>query len=313
MKKYIVFLILLFCTSTIFQSCGQAEEEIIMQNYPKIDGSTSSLPIIQGIYKAMYKPEIIDGEKEWSGLPETVSQTIESYKMLIDGTVDLIIVPDPSEEVQKLAEEKSVELEYIPICLEALVFITHKSMPVDDITTEELRNIYIDGTITNWQQLGGKDKKIMALVRNEDSGSHALMEKFVLKGDKLSEAVNENNMMMTMIAMVEKIENFVNAQTAVNLQDDRDIWFPLGYTIYYYLQNNKDEQKWDNVMMLNVDRVKPNDETIASGEYPYTTNYYAVVRKDTPSDSTSRKLISWLLSNEGQKIITNAGFGNIKQ
>jgi len=128
-KTKIVFLSVLFCVALIFQGCG-AEIDNIAKNYPKIDGSTSSLPIVQEIYKAIFKPETIDGEEVWSGLPMSASKTIESYKLLIDGEVDMIIVSDPSEEVKALAAEKGVELEYTPICLEALVFINSGVRPL---------------------------------------------------------------------------------------------------------------------------------------------------------------------------------------
>ena len=308
MKKHIIFLSLLSFIAVMLQSCGQ--NSIVTQqakhiginelNYPRIDGSTSSLPIVQEIYKAMYKPEIIDGEKVWSGLPQSAAKTIESYQMLIDEEIDLIIVPDPSEEVMKIAVDKRVELEYIPVCLEALVFIVNQRTGIDNIATEELKSIYTDMQINNWSQLGGQNENIFALSRNEDSGSHALMEKFVLKGGKMNE--NIDNMIMRMFEMVDNVENFTNKFTGL----------PLGYTIYYFFQNNKEEQNWNNVKLLSIDGVEPNSVTIASGEYPYSTNYYAVIKNDTPKNSPSRKLISWLLSDEGQHIFTDAGFGNIE-
>ena len=304
-KNNIAIIIIFFCAALILQSCGQSEKEIIAQNYPKIDGSTSSLPIVQAIYKIFHKPEIVDGEQLWSGLPQSASQTIESYKMLIEGETDLIIVPDPSEEVQKLAEEKGAELEYVPICLEALVFIVNKTTQINNITTEELKSIYTDMQINKWSQLGESDKYIFALVRNEDSGSHALMEKFVLKGAKVHEDIEMNNMALSMVAMVDEVENYVNYNGGAGNSA------PLGYTIYYYFQNNKESQKWNSVKLLGIDGAEPNDATIASGEYPYSTYYYAVIKSDTPKDSPERKLISWLLSNEGQRIFAESGFGGI--
>jgi len=313
MKKYIIFLLVLSCIAIIFQSCGQNSNVtqqakkigINEQNYPRIDGSTSTLVIVQEIYKTMYKPEIIDGEDVWNGLPHSASKTIESYRMLIDGEVDLIIVSAPSEEVEKLAADKGVELEYVPICLEALVFITHKNTTVNNVTTEELKSIYTDMQINKWPQLGGQDMYIFALTRNEDSGSHALMEKFILQGEKVNELIENNAMSLTMVGIVDEIENYINYTTHGGV-------LPLGYTVYYFLQNNREEQKWDNVKILNINGIEPNNQTIASGEYPYSTNYYAVIKNDTPKNSSSRKLISWLLSDEGRHIFTDAGFGIIE-
>jgi len=308
MKKNIIFLIVLFYTAIMLQSCGQTKNEydIISQNYPRIDGSTSTLPIVQEMYKNFHTPEIVDGEEVWQKLPDSASQTFISYGMLINGEMDFIIVPAPSEEVRRLAEEKGVELEYIPVCLEALVYITHKNNTADNITTEQIKSIYTDMQINNWSNLGGEDKWIEALVRNEDSGSHALMGKFVLNGEEVNEIIVNNTMIMSMFGMIDEVENYINLNSGGNR-------IPLGYTIYYFFQNNKEEQNWNNVKLLNIDGIEPNNQTIASGEYPYSTNYYAVIRSDTLKDSPSRKLISWLLSDEGQQICVNSGFGSIKR
>jgi len=316
MKRNIIFIMLLFFIVFIMSGCSQADPSVTQEarkmgitteNYPKIDGSTSALPIIQGIYKEMFNPEIIDGQETWNGLPQSASKTIESYKKLIDGEVDLIIVPAPSEEVKKLAEEKGAQLEYIPVCLEALIFIVNTETTVNDISTEEIKNIYVDAQINNWSQLGDKNIKIEALTRNIDSGSYALLEKFILNGEKVNKQIEEYNLMLDMISIIEEIENPINRSSS------KYGYLPLGYTLYYFFQNNKIEQKWSNVKMLSINGVEPNNETIVSGEYPYTTNYYAVIKEDSTSvNSPTGKLVSWLTSPEGQKIFVDAGFGIIK-
>ena len=299
----------------LFPSCAKEDESEILaqdeidlaaiaENYPKIDGSTSALPIIQEIYKAIHSQKFADGEKAETGLPETVSQTIYAYLLLIDGGLDLIIVPDPSEEIKAIAAEQGVELEYAPICLEALVFIAHSTTDVDSVTTKQVKSIYTDMQIDNWAQLGGKDIKIDPLIRNPDSGSHALMEKFILQGDQIDKELQEHNQFNSMFFAIERVESYVNSELAEDM-------LPIGYTLYYFFLHNKKSQNWNNVKMLNIDGIEPSDQTIASGQYPYTTNYYAVIRKDAPEDSASRQLIRWLLSPEGQKTIANAGFGTI--
>jgi len=317
-----IFLPILLCAIILLPSCikngepvvlPHSEEEMdlsaIAENYPKIDGSTSALPIIQEIYKKIHPFEFINGDKVGTGLPQSVSQTIFSYLLLISGDVDMIIVPDPSEEVKSIADAKGVELEYVPICLEALVFIVNSTTDVDTITTKQIKSIYTDLQINNWSQLGGKDIEIDPLVRNSDSGSHALMEKFVLQGEQIDEELEEHNVMRSMYIAIERVESYVSGDSYISELYEG---MPIGYTLYYFLQNNKESQKWHNVKMLNIDGIEPNEQTIASGEYPYSTNYFAVIKKDEPQNSPSRKLISWLLSPEGQQILSNAGFGVIK-
>lgn len=275
--------------------------DAIMQNYPLINGSTSALPLIQEIYKAMHEPEIINNKKVWPELPQVAYQTIMSYMMLIEGDLDLAIVTRPSEEVLDYAAKVGVELEYVPVCLEALIFITNSKTTIENITTDELRKIYIDRQIDNWSQLGGADVKIEALTRNQDSGSYGLMEKFVLKGEKANDEIESYSMMMSMVAMIEGAvsENYASGES-----------LPLGYTLYYYLQSNKEEKKW-NLKILNIDGVEPNPTTISSNQYPYSDYYYAVINSESPEDSAERKLISWLKSADGKKAVSNAGLGNV--
>ena len=62
---------------------------ITHQNYPRIDGSTSTLSIVRAINEAMYQSD------ENENFPETASKTVPSYKLLIDGEVDMIIMLMP--------------------------------------------------------------------------------------------------------------------------------------------------------------------------------------------------------------------------
>jgi hypothetical protein len=64
----------------------------------------------------------------------------------------------------------------------------------------------------------------------------------------------------------------------------------------------------DRFKLLSVDGVKPSRDTIMRGEYPLEDHYYAVMRKDTPADSPVRKLVAWLLTDEGQTLAAKAGY-----
>jgi len=64
----------------------------------------------------------------------------------------------------------------------------------------------------------------------------------------------------------------------------------------------------ENVKLLEIDGVLPTPETISSGEYPVTTAYYAVIRADEPKNSPVRKMIKWILSEEGQTLAEEAGY-----
>jgi len=64
----------------------------------------------------------------------------------------------------------------------------------------------------------------------------------------------------------------------------------------------------ENVKMLAVDGVTPEYETIAGGQYPFVNDFYVVIRKDAPKDSSQRKLFEWIQSAEGKALIDLEGY-----
>ena len=133
------------------------EQLFTADNYPKIDGSTATLPLAEAFKANFTKTDIKD-------VNVTHSKTHKAYVNLINGDTDLILVTYPSEDEQKLAQEKNVELEIVPIVKEAFVFFVNKDNQVNGLTTEQIRNIY-SGQITNWKDVGGTDGEIKACIR----------------------------------------------------------------------------------------------------------------------------------------------------
>lgn len=281
--------------------------DITAENYPRIDGSTSTLTLVQGIYKRMFLPSNSNKEDRWPDLPQKASKTIKSYELLIAGGLDLILVPDPSKEVKEMADSAGVELEYIPIGAEALVFITHEENPVSKIDASQVQKIYADMSITDWSELGGKNGRIVPICRNADSGSQAQMENLVLDGRLINLTVEENYMerdMNGMLQMVEEYQYFA--------QEGEENAYTLGYTLYYFLQVVQSVMGEMDIKMLAYEGVDPTTETILSKEYPLSINYYAVVRKDLPENHPARKIANWLITTDGQWEVAASGLGSLK-
>jgi phosphate transport system substrate-binding protein len=57
-----------------------------------------------------------------------------------------------------------------------------------------------------------------------------------------------------------------------------------------------------------IDGVEPNDDTIASGKYPYTAEVYAAYRGNESTNSPAMKLLGWLVSPEGQAVVRESGY-----
>ena len=57
-----------------------------------------------------------------------------------------------------------------------------------------------------------------------------------------------------------------------------------------------------------VENVLPTSETIRSGQYPFVTEVYVVVRHDLPPKHPARRLRDWLLSPTGQSMVEQTGY-----
>lgn len=291
-------------TNSVIPSDTAVSLGITPENYPRIDGSTSTLTLVQKLYTTMFMSD--DGISEVPGFPKEAAKTVPSYQALINGELDLILVPDPSEEVETLAKDADVELEYVRIGSEGLVFITAKQNPVNSITEEQVLGIYCDQSITNWSALGGADGRIVPICRNADSGSQTQMDNLVLKGKEIAPPIQENYMERDMNGMIQMVEDY-----GYFAREGETDAYTLGYTLYYYM-NIIDSVVGVTAKPLMYNGVAPTSETLLSKEYPLAISYYAVFRKDTPEDSPARKIADWLTGDEGQWTVSTAGLGALK-
>ncbi len=263
----------------------QNQEKVFSEeNYPKIDGSTATLPLAEA-FKANFTGTDIKDVKV------THSKTHNSYVNLINGDTDLILVTYPSEDEKKLAKEKNVELEIVPIVKEAFVFFVNKENTVDNLTLEQVQDIY-SGKIKNWKDVGGENQKIIAYQRPENSGSQTGMMELVMKGKKMIDPVTET-IAQSMADIVDVISDYNNGKNAI------------GYSYYYYATTMYSS---DKMKLLSIDGTAPTYDNIKTGLYGIQTAYYAVIRKDEPEDSEARKLLDLMKSERGQNVAKEAGY-----
>ncbi len=88
-----------------------------------------------------------------------------------------------SRELQ--GEEKS--LQPVVIARDAIAVVVHPSNPVDDLTTEQIRDIFA-GRIANWSQVGGPDHRIDVVSREEGSGTRGSFDEIVMGESEVTPA-----------------------------------------------------------------------------------------------------------------------------
>ncbi len=260
--------------------------EALRNKLPVMDGSTSLIPLEAGIRAALFG---ISMEEATGQVAHTTSW--DSFYNLVHGYSELIFSVPLSPEQYAYASEQGVVLEEVPIAKEGFVFVVNAHNPVDALTQDQIRDIY-SGKITNWAQVGGLDEPIIPYQRNTDSGSQNYMRSFMRDIPLLDAPVEYRPTSMSGLMDVIAVND--NSRAAI------------GYSVYAYaadMYGNGDEIKF-----LQVDGVAPSRQTFADGSYPLTGCNYAIFRAEEPEDSSVRKLVSWMLTPEGQTAIAQAGY-----
>ena len=290
-----------------------SELKVIAHDFPTVASSTSAQPLwvkvicrVFNVYCPWNDNKEI-GPEGSNGFYSELSQFIwqhahvqgthEAYLALINGEADIILVARaPSRDELTAAQAKQVDFDVQPIALDAFVFIVNSQNTVDNLSLEQLRQIY-SGEITNWQQVGGKDEEIHPYQREENSGSQELMATLVMSGTPMINAPE-------MIAYT--MEGPFNAiGTLPFLSDSKGDVAGIGYSVYYYSKNMIAS---DDVEFIGVNGVEPTSSTIRDRAYPLTTEVYAVVRKDLSPEDTAMRLRDWLLSSDGRNTIYSSGY-----
>ena len=288
----IMILVVVACVFTYMCFTNNVEiitpkkEEVLFteESYPKIDGSTATLPLAEAFKANFTGTDINEVEVEHS-------KTHNAYVNLINGNADLILVTEPSEEEKKLAMSNGIEFEIVPIVKEAFVFFVNKENAVENLTIAQIQDIY-SGKIKNWKDVSGINNKIVAYQRPDNSGSQTGMLKLVMQGKKMMEPTTET-VSQSMADIIDVISDYDNGKDAI------------GYSYYYYATTMYTS---DTMKLLSINGIKPTYENIQTGLYDIQTAYYAVIRKDEPENSNTRKLLNAMMSERGQNIAKEAGY-----
>lgn len=162
---------------------------------------------------------------------------------------------------------------------DAEVVVVNRDNPVDGISRDDLRRIYM-GDIRNWQAVGGADQTITVYENLPDSGAAEVWENHVLKGPRF----------LTSAAKVVDIERM---QAAV-IQDAGAI----GHVTHAQLHRR--------VKGLRIDGVAPTPAAIQDGSYkPMIELMMATAVK--PSPATAAFVAYALDPARGQRLLVEAG------
>ena len=287
------------------------EPSFVIENadeMPVLDGAEACYPLYAAVAKAVYKDidrieqSVTDSDSlHYNGRIVSFTNTILGFNRLVMGgedpdkygSVDMFFGARPSASQMEMAKEFGVELDITPIGKEAFVFFVEEDNPVDNLTKEQLKAIY-HGDITNWSELGGRNEEIAAFQRPANSGSQTMMEYFM--GDVSLKKPQTYETVDAMTGVIKQVAQYTNEKGAI------------GYSFRYFLEGLNQEK---GVKMLSVDGVYPTLENIENGSYPLTVDLCLVTRTNDPNPNV-RKMIDFILSEDGQTLVRETGYGGLE-
>lgn len=267
----------------------------LTSDLPVIDCATALYPVasafVQATYPAGEYPRY-DSSSDNSILVYC-SGTRGAYENLIEGNVDMIIVAGPSGDQLRQMEEAGVQVTMTPIGREAFVFFVNSKNPVTGLTLEEIQGIY-SGQITNWQEVGGENTAIRAFQRNENSGSQTALQQ-LMEGRELMKPPTED-VVGAMSGIIEWVSDYKNYKNAI------------GFSFRFYSTEMVED---DEIRLLKINGVEPNEETIRDDTYPITSEFYAITRDDN-ENANVQALLAWILSPQGQSLVEETGYVGVQ-
>ena len=248
---------------------------------PRLNGAYALYPIYAAMAQGMYPRSAV--EQVRTGGSDVI------YDELLNGRQDLVFALAPSKQQQEDAEKAGLEYELTPFCKDAFVFYVNAKNPVDNLTTEQIRGIY-SGRITDWKEVGAPSStKIIPFQRNEGSGSQTTLQK--LMGDTPIMPPLKEDRLGGMGDIIHDTANYRNYRAA------------LGFSFRFY---STEMLRNDQIKLLSVDGVAPTVENIRNGSYPLVATAYMVTAR--PRSENVRKIVDFMLSPEGQKLVEDTGY-----
>lgn len=202
---------------------------------------------------------------------------------------------DIEEKEITLAKSKGIDVRTIHVANDGVVLIVNKKNPINKLTIKQLSDIF-SGRVTNWQELGGANEKIVALSRDRSSGTHVyFLQSVVKQGNKKDSAEFAPNVLM--MPSSQAIVEEVIANTSA-----------IGYIGLGYL--TKQEKPLAVAKTEKKPYVLPTVSTVINKSYPIARPLHFYVNGEPSGDV--KDFVDFVLSDVGQKIVLKMDFVPIR-
>ncbi len=260
MKKMLAVFASLLLIASAFTGCGQKQQVAT-------DGSTSMSKVIGSL------GETFEAD---TGISVTYNATGSGagIQAVLEGRCDIGLSSRKLKE-----EEKEQGLQETVLAYDGIAVIVNPANPVTDLTLETVARIY-RGEITNWNEIGGNDAKIVLIGREAGSGTRDGFES--ITGTKDACQYRQE-----LTATGDVITTVASNQNAVG---------------YASLASVK-----ETVKPLRIGGVAPSEASVKDGSYAIQRPFVLVTKKGTALSESAQKFFDYATSQKADAIISAAG------
>ena len=265
--------LLVLSLTTLLTACNQTNENTTDSSKSDkytlaISGSTSVGPLAEKL-AAKYE--------EQSEINIEVNQ-IGSSAGITNATSGVSEIGMSSRDLKE--EEIANGLDESVIAYDGIVVVTHPSNKVKDLTMEQVKQIFT-GEVTNWKELGGDDLEIVVVSREDGSGSR----------DAFQEIVDYSSGELVRSAIVASGNGNIKTTVATNKH-------AVGFISFEYID--------DSISTMKINGVEATAENVLNKTYKLSRPFLFVHKEENLSEQ-GQQFIDYILSEEGQMIVSEAG------
>lgn len=145
----------------------------------KVDGSSTVFPITEAVAEEFQK-----AQKGKVNVTVGISGTGGGFKKFCAGETDISNASRPIKpEEMKACKAAGISYIELPIAFDALTVVVNKANPINTISTDQLKSLYIQGSkINNWNQVtkNNNSGKVSTFAPGKDSGTFDYFREAIL-------------------------------------------------------------------------------------------------------------------------------------
>lgn len=169
-------------------------------------------------------------------------------------------------------EQEKAGVKNYNLVVQPFTLIAHPGVGVKSLTAQQAEQVFT-GKITNWKEVGGKDQKIVRVIRPESSGTRAVQKKQILHDHDFT---NDVLIQDSTGAVVSAVATTTGAVSFVELE---------------HLEKNK-----TRVTGIAYNGVECSNEAVKSGKYPIFSFGHAYTNPAKLSDPKVKQAVESFLA-----------------